>query len=72
MVQWLRLQALSAGVMGSFPGEGTKSCSTSPKRKKKKKMSKTSKYTNKSPRPLKIVIKITQEENIFIFKKMTH
>ena len=70
MVQWLRLQALSAGIMGSFPGEGTKSCLTSPKRKKK--MSKTSKYTNKGPRLLKIVIKITQEENIFIFKKMTH
>lgn len=35
MVQWLRLQALSAGIMGSFPGEGTKSCLTSPKRKKK-------------------------------------
>lgn len=32
--QWLRLQAPSAGVMGSFPGEGTKICATSPKRKK--------------------------------------
>lgn len=35
MVQWLRLQALSAGVVDSFPGEGTKRGLTSPKRKKK-------------------------------------